>query len=129
MRKQTNMAGKPIGLKPRYLLVPLDLEFTAMTILKSVGLPGGNNRDTNSTLSSVRGHPWSSVLGVKSRETFGVNREGTRLFAATVANIFGLYGPAEHLDGITQAGTWSQTQECGQGAGRRSGRYGFEPTD
>lgn len=47
MRKQTNMAGKPIGLKPRYLLVPPDLEFSAMTILRSAGLPGGNNNDIN----------------------------------------------------------------------------------
>jgi phage major head subunit gpT-like protein len=47
MRKQQNMASKPIGLKPRYLLVPPDLEFTAMTILRSAGLPGGNNNDIN----------------------------------------------------------------------------------
>jgi len=47
MRKQKNMASKPIGLKPRYLLVPPDLEFTAMTILKSAGLPGGGNNDIN----------------------------------------------------------------------------------
>jgi len=47
MRKQTNMAGKPIGLKPRYLLVCPDLEFTAMTILRSAGLPGGSNNDIN----------------------------------------------------------------------------------
>ncbi len=47
MRKQTNLAAKPIGLKPRFLLVPPDLEFTAMTILKSAGLPGGNNNDVN----------------------------------------------------------------------------------
>ena len=47
MRKQKNMASKPIGLKPRYLLVPPDLEFTAMTILKSAGLPGGSNNDIN----------------------------------------------------------------------------------
>ena len=47
MRKQKNLAGKPIGLKPRYLLVPPDLEFTAMTILKSAGLPGGSNNDIN----------------------------------------------------------------------------------
>lgn len=47
MRKQTNLAGKPIGLKPRYLLVPPDLEFSAMTILRSAGLPGGNNNDIN----------------------------------------------------------------------------------
>ena len=47
MRKQTNNASKPIGLKPRFLLVPPDLEFTAMTILKSAGLPGGSNNDIN----------------------------------------------------------------------------------
>jgi hypothetical protein len=47
MRKQTNTASKPLGLKPRFLLVPPDLEFTAMTILKSAGLPGGNNNDIN----------------------------------------------------------------------------------
>ena len=39
--------NKPIGLKPRYLLVAPDLEFTAMTILKSAGLPGGSNNDIN----------------------------------------------------------------------------------
>jgi len=47
MRKQKNLAAKPIGLKPRYLLVGPDNEFTAMTILKSAGLPGGNNNDIN----------------------------------------------------------------------------------
>ena len=47
IRKQKNLASKPIGLKPRYLLVPPDLEFTAMTILKSAGLPGGSNNDIN----------------------------------------------------------------------------------
>jgi Mu-like prophage major head subunit gpT len=47
MRKQTNMASKPIGLKPRYVLVCPDLEFSAMTILRSAGLPGGNNNDIN----------------------------------------------------------------------------------
>ena len=47
MRKQLNAGNKPIGLKPRYLLVAPDLEFTAMTILKSAGLPGGSNNDIN----------------------------------------------------------------------------------
>jgi hypothetical protein len=47
MRKQANIAGKIIGLKPRFLLVPPDLEFVAMTLLKSAGLPGGNNNDIN----------------------------------------------------------------------------------
>ncbi len=50
MRKQTNTASKPLGLKPRFLLVTPDLEFTAMTILKSAGLPGGNNNDINPML-------------------------------------------------------------------------------
>jgi hypothetical protein len=47
MRKQTNTASKPLGLKPRYLLVVPELEFTAMTILKSAGLPGSANNDIN----------------------------------------------------------------------------------
>jgi hypothetical protein len=47
MRKQQNAASKPIGLKPRFILTVPDLEFTAMTILKSAGLPGGNNNDIN----------------------------------------------------------------------------------
>jgi len=47
MRKQTNAASKPIGLKPRFLLTVPDLEFVAMTILKSAGLPGGANNDIN----------------------------------------------------------------------------------
>ncbi|MGH2343837.1 MAG: Mu-like prophage major head subunit gpT family protein [Chloroflexota bacterium] len=47
MRRQTNMAAKPIGLKPRYLIVPPELEFTAMTITKSAGAPGNNFNDIN----------------------------------------------------------------------------------
>jgi phage major head subunit gpT-like protein len=57
MRKQTNLAGKPIGLKPRYLLVCPDLEFTAMTILRSAGLPGGNNNDINPTIATHQCSP------------------------------------------------------------------------
>jgi hypothetical protein len=47
MRRQTNLAGKPIGLKPRYLVVPPELEFTAMVITKSAGAPGANFNDIN----------------------------------------------------------------------------------
>jgi len=47
MRRQTNLAGKPIGLKPRYLVVPPELEFTAMVVTKSAGAPGSNFNDIN----------------------------------------------------------------------------------
>ncbi len=50
MRRQTNLAGKPIGLKPRFLVVPPELEFTAMVITKSAGAPGSNNNDINPML-------------------------------------------------------------------------------
>jgi phage major head subunit gpT-like protein len=50
MRRQQNMAGKPIGLKPRFLVVPPELEFTAMVITKSAGAPGSNNIDINPML-------------------------------------------------------------------------------
>ena len=53
MCRQTNLASKPIGLKPRFLLVPPELEFTAMTIVKSAGVPGSNYNDINPMLGYV----------------------------------------------------------------------------
>lgn len=47
MMKQTNSAGKRLGLKPRYLLLPPDLYWTAVTILNSTLLPGSQNNDAN----------------------------------------------------------------------------------
>jgi hypothetical protein len=47
MKEQANMAGKRIGLKPSYLVVPPELEFTALQLIKSGGLPGGNQNDVN----------------------------------------------------------------------------------
>jgi phage major head subunit gpT-like protein len=47
MKEQTNMAGKRIGLKPAFLVVPPELEFTALQLIKSSGLPGGNQNDIN----------------------------------------------------------------------------------
>jgi hypothetical protein len=47
MREQTNFAGKRIGLRPRYLIVPPELEFTGLVIVKSAGLPGTNFNDVN----------------------------------------------------------------------------------
>jgi hypothetical protein len=47
MREQTNFASKRIGLRPRYLIVPPELEFTGLVIAKSAGLPGTNNNDIN----------------------------------------------------------------------------------
>jgi|SRR5579883_50231 len=47
MKEQTNLAGKRIGLKPSFLVVPPELEFTALQLMKSGGLPGGNFNDVN----------------------------------------------------------------------------------
>jgi hypothetical protein len=53
MREQTNFAGKRLGLRPRFLVVPPELEFTAMVITQSAGLPGSNNNDINPMLGYV----------------------------------------------------------------------------
>jgi len=54
MREQTNMAGKRLGLKPSFLIVPAELEFTAMVITKSAGIPGSANNDINPMLGYVQ---------------------------------------------------------------------------
>src|SRR5579884_9912 len=53
MREQTNYAGKRIGLRPRFLIVPPELEFVAMVATKSAGVPGSNNNDINPMLGYV----------------------------------------------------------------------------
>ena len=54
MREQTNYAGKRLGLRPRYLVVPPELEFTAMVVTKSAGVPGSNGNDINPMLGFVQ---------------------------------------------------------------------------
>jgi len=53
MREQTNYAGKRLGLRPRFLVVPAELEWTSMVITKSAGAPGSNNNDINPMLGYV----------------------------------------------------------------------------
>ncbi|HLX58760.1 MAG TPA: Mu-like prophage major head subunit gpT family protein [Ktedonobacteraceae bacterium] len=53
MREQTNFAGKRLGLRPSFLVVPAELEFTAMVVTKSAGVPGSNNNDINPMLGYV----------------------------------------------------------------------------
>ncbi|HEU5379615.1 MAG TPA: Mu-like prophage major head subunit gpT family protein [Ktedonobacteraceae bacterium] len=53
MREQTNMAGKRIGLRPRYLVVPPELEWVAMVVTRSAGVPGSPNNDINPMLGYV----------------------------------------------------------------------------
>ncbi len=50
MREQTNYAGKRIGLRPRFLVVPPELEWQSMVVTKSAGVPGNNNNDINPML-------------------------------------------------------------------------------
>ena len=47
MWKQTNSAGKRLGLHPRYLLVPPDLLMDAITLTSSHLKPGSPNNDVN----------------------------------------------------------------------------------
>jgi hypothetical protein len=47
IRTQTNSAGKRIGIRPRFLIVPPDLEFTAQIVTGSPNLPGSPNNDIN----------------------------------------------------------------------------------
>lgn len=53
MREQTNFAAKRLGLRPKYLIVPAELEFVAMVVTKSAGVPGSNNNDINPMLGYV----------------------------------------------------------------------------
>lgn len=53
MREQTNFSGKRLGLKPGYLIVPPELEWTAMIATKSAGIPGSPNNDINPMLGYV----------------------------------------------------------------------------
>jgi len=53
MREQTNYAGKRLGLRPRFLVVPPELEWTSMVVTKSAGIPGSNNNDINPMLGYV----------------------------------------------------------------------------
>ncbi len=53
MREQTNYAGKRIGLRPRFLVVPPELEWQSMVVTKSAGIPGSNNNDINPMLGYV----------------------------------------------------------------------------
>lgn len=54
IREQTNTAGKRLGLRPRYLIVPPELEWQAMILAHSVNLPGTSNNDINPMLNYVQ---------------------------------------------------------------------------
>jgi hypothetical protein len=47
MLKQTSSAGKRLGIRPRFLLVPPDLLFTALVLVNSTLAPGSNTNDVN----------------------------------------------------------------------------------
>ena len=47
MLKYTNSASKRLGVRPRYLLAPPDLAFTAQLITESTQAPGTANNDVN----------------------------------------------------------------------------------
>ncbi|GHO47986.1 Mu-like prophage major head subunit gpT family protein [Ktedonospora formicarum] len=54
MREQSNSAGKRLGLRPRFLIVPPELEWLAMIQTRSANIPGSNNNDINPMLGYVQ---------------------------------------------------------------------------
>jgi hypothetical protein len=54
MLKYTNSASKRLGVRPRYLLGPPDLAFTAQVITESALAPGGSNNDINPLRGAVQ---------------------------------------------------------------------------
>jgi hypothetical protein len=51
MKEQTNASGKRIGIKPSFLVVAPELEWTALQLIRSGGLPGGNQNDINPVMN------------------------------------------------------------------------------
>ena len=47
MLKQANSAGKRLGIRPAFLLVPPDLAFSAQVLLQTASVPGSANNDVN----------------------------------------------------------------------------------
>lgn len=47
IRKQRNSANKRLGLRPRYLVVPPELEWSSRVMVQSAQLPGSANNDIN----------------------------------------------------------------------------------
>ena len=47
MMKQANSAGKRLGIRPAFLLVPPDLAFSAQVLLQTASVPGSANNDVN----------------------------------------------------------------------------------
>jgi hypothetical protein len=64
MMKQTDSAGKRLNLKPRYLLVPADLYFTALTIVNSPLASGTANNDANVLKGAVEPIPVAQFTDV-----------------------------------------------------------------
>lgn len=64
MMKYGDAAGKRLGIRGRFLLVPPDLAFTAAVLLNSTLLPGSNNNDVNvlrGVLEPIVVPNWSST--------------------------------------------------------------------
>lgn len=47
MMKQANSAGKRLGIRPAFLLVPPDLAYSAQVLLQTASVPGSANNDVN----------------------------------------------------------------------------------
>jgi phage major head subunit gpT-like protein len=101
MREQTNYAGKRIGLRPRFLVVPPELEWTSMVVTKSAGVPGSNNNDINPMLGYVtpiiapqltNSTQWFLVADPREVDTIEVGFVGGQVNPALFVQDSPLYG-------------------------------------
>lgn len=110
MREQTNYAGKRIGLRPRYLVVPPELEFVAMVATKSAGVPGSPNNDINPMLGYVTpivapqissGTQWYMVGDPREIDTIEIGFVGGQVNPALFIQDQPLFGLNFTQDAIT----------------------------
>lgn len=65
-RKITNHRGDKMSLRPRLLVVPVELDATAYEIVKSVGKPGTANNDLNFYNGVFDSITWDFLTGTKA---------------------------------------------------------------
>jgi hypothetical protein len=99
MREQTNLAGKRIGLRPRYLIVPPELEFTGLVIVKSAGLPGTNNNDVNPMMGYMQliVSPQLPAAGTPSNSAWYLAADPAEVETIEIGYVGGQVNPALFL--------------------------------
>ncbi len=96
MREQTNYANKRIGLRPKFLIVPPELEFTGMILVKSAGVPGSNNNDINPMMGYTQliVSPQLPAAGTPSNSSWYLAADPAEVDTVEIGFIGGQVNPA-----------------------------------